>query len=146
MELEIVFKVRSSLSARLLKKTARSVFSALPSVKQRKFVDKKIQIAVVSRKEALRLNRNYRHKHSPANVLSFNLEASPQAFPKEAGDDLAGIVVISPAVAKEQGIDSAGLVVHGLLHLFGYGHQDAKSARIMEAQQAKSLAAGKIIC
>ena len=83
------------------------------------------------------LNRRYRGKDKPTNVLAFpapEVSAGTAAVPAPLGD-----VVICPAVlrreAREQGKPErahwAHLVVHGALHLAGYDHErDADAARM----------------
>ena len=97
------------------------------------------EIAVVLADDATlkRLNRDYRGKDKPTNVLSFPL----------AGGDLLGDVVLARETvlreAAEQGKTPADhlahLVVHGVLHLFGHDHQRAAEARRMEALEVRVL-------
>ena len=86
------------------------------------------------------LNREYRGKDHPTNVLS---------FPYEIGPLLLGDLVICPPVvareASEQGKPLAAhyahLTVHGMLHLQGWDHESDDDARAMEEEEAKILAA-----
>ncbi len=72
------------------------------------------------------LNRRYRGKDKPTNVLAFPAAPAPGVRPRPLGD-----VVICPAVlrreARAQGKSErahwAHLVVHGTLHLVGYDHE-----------------------
>jgi probable rRNA maturation factor len=92
------------------------------------------------------LNRDYRGKDAPTNVLAF-----------ETGDDdsgethapvLLGDVVIALGVmqreASEQGKTLADhvrhLVVHGVLHLLGHDHLGEEEAQVMEAAETAILA------
>lgn len=80
------------------------------------------------------LNRNYRAKDRPTNVLAF-----PQAatYAGEPVADLLGDVVISlPTAAREadalqQTLEArvVYLLLHGLLHLLGYDHEGSVAAR-----------------
>ena len=81
-----------------------------------------ITVAVVPDSRVRELNRRYRRKNAPTDVLSF-----PADEPGELGD-----VVIAHGVAKRQAA-AAGhslstelrvLALHGLLHLLGYDHED----------------------
>ena len=82
------------------------------------------------------LNRDYRDKDCPTNVLSFeNAVKPPKGQPWMAGD----IVIAYQTVvreAKNQGKSVAAhlahLLVHGTLHLQGYDHLTAKQAQSME--------------
>jgi rRNA maturation RNase YbeY len=92
------------------------------------------------------LNRTYRHKDRPTNVLAFPqqpLETTAPATP------LLGDVVVSlPTAAREaqalqQSLEERVLylLIHGLLHLLGYDHeQSAAERRRMEAREHDILA------
>ena len=80
-----------------------------------------ITVAVVPDGRVRELNRRYRRKNTPTDVLSF-----PADEPGDLGD-----VVIALGVAKRQAA-AAGhslntefrvLALHGLLHLLGYDHE-----------------------
>jgi len=60
------------------------------------------------------LNREHRSVDAPTDVLSFPIDQSGSAGPRELGD-----VVICP----ERADDLAEAVVHGVLHLCGYDHE-----------------------
>ncbi len=94
-----------------------------------------IVIRLVDEEEIRDLNREYRGKDRPTNVLSF-----PSDIPAVVESSLLGdLVICAPLVvreAKEQGKSEeahwAHMVVHGVLHLLGYDHQDENAAEIME--------------
>jgi len=95
--------------------------------------------------EQRELNRDYRHKDSATNVLSFpNMDDdAPAGQPRLLGD----VVLARETVAGEaraQGKSLADhithLVVHGVLHLVGYDHLDADEAAEMEALERRILA------
>jgi probable rRNA maturation factor len=76
------------------------------------------------------LNREYRGRDEPTDVLSFPVdEAAPAAGSRELGD-----VIICP----EHTEDLTEAVVHGVLHLCGYDHETdsgemlALQARVLE--------------
>lgn len=85
------------------------------------------------------LNRDYRRKDKPTDVLAFALREGPHA--EHAGDAL-GDVVISMDTARRQAAehDSAistevnFLLAHGVLHLLGYDHQNRGEERRMSAR------------
>ena len=84
----------------------------------------KVSVLVTGNRELQRLNRKFRGKDQPTDVLSF------PALP-EAADGLAGDVAISADIAvnnaRRLGHDSAEeikiLLLHGVLHLAGYDHE-----------------------
>ena len=84
------------------------------------------------------LNRDYRHKDKPTDVLAFAMREG------EGGGlnpDLLGDVVISLDTARRQAIAGGRtiasevtiLLAHGLLHLLGYDHQTDDEERRMNA-------------
>lgn len=99
-------------------------------------------LRIVDREEARALNHRYRKVDQATNVLSF-----PASVPKEAGLQFLGDVVIcAPVVAEEatrQGKEAhahwAHLLVHGILHLQGYVHEEDDEAREMEALEISIL-------
>src|SRR6185437_10785681 len=82
------------------------------------------------------LNRDFRGKDKPTNVLSFpGLEGH--------GGDIAiayGVTAKEAKAAAKNFADHAShLVVHGVLHLAGYDHERPKDAKIMEPLEVKIL-------
>jgi probable rRNA maturation factor len=93
-----------------------------------------LTVRIVGTREARALNRRYRRRDRATNVLSFAYGAE--------GD----IVLCHPVVAREARAQGksvrahyAHLVVHGVLHLHGYVHDDKASARRMEAREIRVL-------
>ena len=97
-----------------------------------------VALRLVGPAESRRLNRHYRGKDKPTNVLSFPTTVDSAITPRPLGD-----LVICPQVlkreAREQGKTErahwAHLVVHGILHLLGYDHEDDTDARRMERRE-----------
>lgn len=78
------------------------------------------------------LNKQWRGKDAPTDVLSFPMEE----------DDLLGDVVISLETAARDGTPVRVLLVHGLLHLLGYDHETGEEdAAAMRAKENELLAA-----
>ncbi len=93
------------------------------------------------------LNRKFRGKDSPTNVLSFPNAPTPASAlhdePSSLGDiALAYETVRAEAKTQRKSFDDhlAHLVVHGVLHLLGYDHMDDKDAENMENRERKLLA------
>jgi probable rRNA maturation factor len=77
--------------------------------------DGHLTIELVGEERIRALNRDYRARDRPTDVLSFPVdEAGPAAGPRELGD-----VVICPEHTEEL----TEAVVHGVLHLCGYDHE-----------------------
>jgi probable rRNA maturation factor len=91
------------------------------------------------------LNRDFRGKDKPTNVLSFPAPATPgMPGPRALGD----IVLARETVAAEAAADGKPLehhirhlVVHGFLHLLGYDHETDADADRMEGLESEVLAA-----
>lgn len=89
------------------------------------------------------LNKEFRGKEGPTNVLSF-----PPAPPADAGEGFLGdIALAAETIASEA--DSQGkkfdhhaahMAVHGFLHLLGYDHKNPADAEAMEARERAILA------
>ena len=99
-----------------------------------------ITVRIVGETEGRALNRDYRQKDYPTNVLTFDYRRSPVI--------VADLVLCAPVVereAKEQGktIDAhyAHLLLHGALHAQGLDHERAADAKQMEAREVVLLAA-----
>jgi len=97
-----------------------------------------VTVRVVGTRESRALNRRYRGKDRPTNVLS---------FPCEAPGTLGDLVICAPVVnreAREQGKRAAAhwahMVVHGVLHLLGFDHTRLRDAKVMEALERAILA------
>ncbi|HEX5998556.1 MAG TPA: rRNA maturation RNase YbeY [Hyphomicrobiaceae bacterium] len=84
------------------------------------------------------LNREYRGKDAPTNVLSF-----PFDDPRQLGDIVLAVETLRRE-ADAQGIAPVHhlqhLVVHGLLHLSGFDHETDAEAEVMEGLEVEILA------
>jgi probable rRNA maturation factor len=92
-----------------------------------------------------RLNRAFRGKDKPTNVLSFPAGDAPA--PRGAPVLLGDVVIAYRTVAREAaaqgkqvGDHLVHLVVHGILHLLGYDHERSAAARRMETLETRILA------
>ena len=101
--------------------------------------------------EVQTLNRDYRHKDKPTNVLSFPMIAEDLLETLSNSDDgevLLGDIVLARETcareADEKNIPfadhAAHLIVHGTLHLLGYDHMEEHEAEEMEAMEVRALA------
>lgn len=104
----------------------------------------RVAVTLVSSEHSQQLNRDWRGKDKPTNILSFPFEAPPGG---EKGPGFLGDLVICPQVvlaeASAQGksvrAHLAHLLVHGLLHLQGYDHEQDAEALEMEALEIDLL-------
>lgn len=90
------------------------------------------------------LNRTWRQKDKPTNVLSFPAPDQPGAEgPRHLGDIALAyetLVRESEEESKALADHFAHLIIHGILHLLGYDHEDEEEAEDMEALEVKALA------
>ena len=102
-----------------------------------------LAIRIVDEAESAALNRRWRGKQGPTNVLSFALTLPPGVDANELGD----VVICAPVVAREAAQQDkppaahwAHMVVHGVLHLLGHDHKLAPDAQRMETLETEILA------
>jgi probable rRNA maturation factor len=107
--------------------------------------DGELSILIVDDDEIARLNQTYLDRSGPTNVISFSMQEGPFS---EINPNLLGDVVISPETAQREalavGIDLGHrmdqLLVHGVLHLFGYDHEGpVQAADIMKEKEEELL-------
>jgi probable rRNA maturation factor len=137
-----------------------------------------ISIRIIGAAESRRLNRTWRGRDNPTNVLSFPSEPLPcpasqraerkregraagrWALTRKGDSDLASaqdpapgsplilgdLAICAPVVAREareQGKSAqahwAHMVIHGVLHLLGYDHENDRDADQMESREVKIL-------
>lgn len=99
-------------------------------------------IRIVDEEESAELNKNYRNKIGPTNVLSFPYEPQPGIASRLLGD----IIICAPVVELEADKFNkpllahwAHMVVHGTLHLLGYNHEIDREAVEMEGIETEIL-------
>lgn len=105
--------------------------------------DEELTIRIVDSAESQALNKHYRGKDKPTNVLSF-----PADLPDEVELNLLGdMIICAPVVAAEAEQQDkavlahwAHMVVHGTLHLQGYDHIEPGEAETMERLEIDILA------
>ena len=106
------------------------------------FENLSILIRIVDPEESRQLNRGYRDKDKPTNVLSFPFEV-PAGIPNEHLGDLVICAEVVNHEAQEQGKTAnahwAHIVIHGVLHLMGYDHIDPAEAEEMETIEVRLL-------
>jgi rRNA maturation RNase YbeY len=99
-----------------------------------------LSVLITNDREISRLNEQWMARSGPANVLSFSQQEGELAIP---GNNLLGDVVVSAdtawAEAKANGLEEhehlMRLIVHGVLHLLGYNHEQGGA----EAEQMEKL-------
>lgn len=105
-----------------------------------------LSVLLVDDRTIAELNSQYLNRRRPTNVLSFPMREGPFS---EDQPEILGDVVISVETASREAEDSGitveerldFLLIHGILHLFGYDHeQDDSEAKIMEEKTEELMA------
>lgn len=101
--------------------------------------DARVTIRIVGQAEGRLLNRSYRKRDYATNVLTFVFRDKP---PLEGDIALCAPVITREARAQRKTVAAhyAHMVVHGLLHLQGYDHENGKDAAAMERRERTLLA------
>ncbi len=102
---------------------------------------KSLNIIFVNDKEVKMLNKNHRDIDRVTDVLSFSYLDGLIEKDKDAYPSIIGEVYISPAIALKNALEQGEgwsleleiilLIVHGILHIYGYDHEDNESRAVM---------------
>ena len=112
-------------------------------------------LVITGQERIQELNRVYRGKDRPTDVLSFNMtataeetgiEATPFVTPPDGMLHLGEVIISYPqavmqAQEREHSVkkEMAILIIHGVLHLCGYDHEKTEEARLMRARETEIL-------
>ena len=119
-----------------------------------------VSMLITTSEEIQQLNKQYRDKDKPTNVLSFPMEL-PEGVPEKLPEELArevseellqdvsllGDIALCAPVIRQEAVQQsktedehwAHMVVHGMLHLQGYDHIEDAEAEVMEGLEVKIL-------
>jgi probable rRNA maturation factor len=100
------------------------------------FVEVEVSLSFVDEAEIEDLHVRYLHEPGPTDVLSFPLDGED-----ERGVRVLGDVVVAPAVAarnnpQDPAAELRLLVVHGVLHLLGFDHEEEAEKAEMWSRQS----------
>jgi probable rRNA maturation factor len=109
-----------------------------------------VSVTFVDNERIQEINRDYRGKDKPTDVISFALEEEGEGEVSVIGEDLPtalGDIIVSIPKAKEQAEEYGHsfdrelgfLLVHGFLHLLGYDHLNEDDEKMMFARQEEIL-------
>jgi len=98
----------------------------------------RVTIRIVGQAEGRLLNRSYRRRDYATNVLTFVFRDKP---PLEGDLALCAPVITREARAQHKPVAAhyAHMIVHGLLHLQGYDHENDRDAAVMERRERTLL-------
>ncbi len=105
---------------------------------------REVSIALVDDATVKKLNKKYRRKNSATDVLSF-AEQDSRTVPH--GTTLLGEIIIAYPFMRSQAAEHGNtvtnelllLLVHGFLHIIGYGHATRQDQRRMDTQKNKII-------
>lgn len=113
--------------------------------------DSEVSVTFVSNERIQEINKEYRQKDMPTDVISFALEemgeGEVQIQYDQDAPSILGDIIISVQMAKEQAEDYGHsmerelgfLAIHGFLHLLGYDHQTDEQEKEMFDKQKEIL-------
>jgi probable rRNA maturation factor len=109
-----------------------------------------LALVITDQDKIRQLNRDYRGRDEPTDVLAFSAteetsaEFPPFVSPPDGVRHLGEVIISYPQAvlqAEEQGHpiehEIAILVIHGVLHLLGYEHDEPEQERQMRAREAE---------
>jgi probable rRNA maturation factor len=127
-------------------------FAALPELSDSP-VPVSVSVKLSDNDEVHALNKQWREKDKPTNVLSFPMldDGEFDALVEgtyDAPEIMLGDIILAygicEAEAAEKGVQlshhATHLVIHGMLHLLGHDHIEDDEAETMEALEVKALA------
>lgn len=98
--------------------------------------DTSVTVRIVNSREGRRLNREFRGRDYATNVLTFVYN---EQRPLRGDIVLCAPVVRAEAGGRQSRLEAhyAHLVVHGMLHLQGFDHEQARQAQLMELLESE---------
>ena len=143
IEIQIVHKIPESMSLELIKK---AVMMAYKKSNRTYDFDISVNVRIVGINEGAEINRKFKHKDRPTNVLAFVGEPDRENNLGINAPSLGDIVVCYPVVEKEsdemkKDVEQhfVHMIIHGFLHLMGYDHQDDREEHEMNGLTNKIL-------
>jgi len=101
-----------------------------------------IDISFCTENEITKLNTEFRGKNNSTNVLSF-----PDKEQKNISNECIGELMICQKVLEKEALEQEKkifdhfihLVIHSMLHILGYAHEDKNDAILMESKEIEFL-------
>jgi probable rRNA maturation factor len=145
--MNVMVTVRPRLAPRIA--AARVRRSAIAMLQALELPDAELSILLCGDREIHALNRGWRHKNRPTDVLAFALREGPHG---DRAGDILGDVVISVETAARQAASAkhpvftevSMLLAHGLLHLLGWDHRTEEEDLRMRREVARLVEARRV--
>ena len=126
------------ISPEMIRKKAQAILNALDCP------DGELSILIVNDSRIEALNKQYFNRYGPTNVIAFPMREGKFA---NITPQLLGDVVISVETAYQEGINAEisveerfiQLLIHGILHLFGYDHETTEQKALKMEKKSEEL-------
>jgi len=116
------------------------------AAKEENIEEAEVSVSFVTNEQIREINREYRDKYQPTDVISFAMEepGEGEVLIRDSGEPrVLGDIIISLDRTREQAADYGHtferelgfLAVHGFLHLVGYDHMNESDEKRMFAKQ-----------
>ena len=128
IEIQSVHRISTIISNELIKD---AILAAYEESNRTYDFNVSVNIRIVGREEGTEINKKFKKKNAPTNVLAFVGDPEKENELGIEAPTLGDIVVCYPVVQDESDDLNksvkdhfAHMIVHGFLHLMGYDHQD----------------------
>ena len=128
IEIQSVHRISTTISNELIKD---AILAAYEESNKTYDFDVSVNIRIVGREEGTEINKKFKKKNAPTNVLAFVGDPEKENKLGIEAPTLGDIVVCYPVVQEESDDLNKSvkdhfvhMIVHGFLHLMGYDHQD----------------------
>jgi len=118
------------------------IIISLPHAKRWQQQRQIIGICILDKKKMQKLNKTYRNKNKPTNILAFSYRLLPDKTQSCLGDlAICSDIIRQEAISQDKTIRAhwAHLTIHGVLHLLGYDHDRQAKAKKMESLEIEIL-------
>jgi probable rRNA maturation factor len=139
----MILVINNRTKFRIPRKSFEALFKKTLSTLKKSSKKGRIEVTFVSNCTIKKANKEHRNKNAVTDVLSFGYKEE-----KKLDNDLIGEIIISPAQATKQKKASQSLkselnklFVHGLLHIFGFGHKTDEDFYTMNSIEKRILKA-----
>ena len=128
IEIQSIHRISTTISNELIKDT---ILAAYEESNRTYDFNVSVNIRIVGREEGTEINKKFKKKNAPTNVLAFVGDPEKENKLGIEAPTLGDIVVCYPVVQEESDDLNKSvkdhfvhMIVHGFLHLMGYDHQD----------------------
>lgn len=143
--MEVLIKNQQKITKIPIPKIRKIIINILQYLK----IEEKIEVSILFTEDKFikSLNKKYRGINKSTDVLTFNLEEGDLKFPEVDKNKLLGDIVVSVETAQRQANNLNHnlenelmiLLIHGLLHLIGYDHEEDRDNKIMQVKEKEIL-------